>query len=114
VYRGGVAESGWTFLSNHAHVLLCLARRPTLTLRDVALQVGITERAVQRIVADLEDGGYLRRHKVGRQNEYFIDERKALRHPVEAHQTIATLIALGDDGAGPERRRAPASKRRRA
>lgn len=96
-----MSDGGWTFLSNHGHVLLCLARSPSLRLRDVAVEVGITERAVQRIVADLEEGGYLRRHRVGRQNEYEIDERKALRHPVEAHQTIATLITLAQTTPDP-------------
>jgi DNA-binding MarR family transcriptional regulator len=91
-----VADAPWTFLTNHGHVLVCLARRPDLRLRDVAALVGITERAVQRIVADLEAAGYLTRHRSGRQNEYEINREKTLRHPVEAHQTVATLLALGE------------------
>jgi DNA-binding Lrp family transcriptional regulator len=87
----------WTFLTNHSHVLLCLARQPDTRLRDVAHDVGITERAVQRIVADLEAGGYLTRRKAGRRNVYAIDESRPLRHPVEAHQTVARLLALGLD-----------------
>jgi Mn-dependent DtxR family transcriptional regulator len=89
----------WTFLTNHSHVLLCLARQPDTRLRDVAHDVGITERAVQRIVADLEAGGYLTRRKAGRRNVYAIDDSQPLRHPVEAHQTIARLLALGYEGA---------------
>lgn len=91
-----MADAPWTFLTNHGHVLVCLARSPDLRLRDVAALVGITERAVQRIVADLEAAGYLTRHRSGRQNEYEINREKALRHPVEAHQTVATLLALGE------------------
>ena len=84
----------WTFLTNHGHVLLCLARSPGITLRDVAALVGVTERAVQRIVADLEGGGYLRRRRSGRQNEYDINPEQPLRHPVEAHQRVQALIDL--------------------
>jgi DNA-binding Lrp family transcriptional regulator len=89
----------WTFLTNHGHVLLCLAQAPELRLRDVAERVGVTERAVQRIVADLEEAGYLTRHRAGRQNEYEINGRQPMRHPVEAHQTVGALIALiGESG----------------
>jgi DNA-binding MarR family transcriptional regulator len=84
----------WTFLTNHAHVLLCLARSPELRLRDVALEVGVTERAVQRIVAELEAGGYLTRHRSGRQNAYVINVDGRMRHPIEAHATVRALIAL--------------------
>jgi hypothetical protein len=100
-----MADTPWTFLTNHGHVLVCLARTPGIRLRDVAAEVGITERAVQRIVADLEAGGYLTRHRTGRQNEYEIDHLKSLRHPIEAHQTVATLLALGEPRRAPARRR---------
>jgi len=90
-------QSKWTFLTNHGHVLLCLASSPGLRLRDVAVQVGLTERAVQRIVADLEEGGYLTRRRLGRQNAYEIDDQQPLRHPVEAHQSVRALIALSED-----------------
>lgn len=86
--------SDWTFLTNHAHVLLCLARSPGLTLREVAGQVGITERSVHRIVADLEEGGYLRRVRAGRNNHYEIDAAVPLRHPIEQHQAVESLLAL--------------------
>src|SRR5262245_26441294 len=87
-------ERGWTFLSNHAHVLLVIARHPEARLRDVADRVGITERAVQRIVADLEEGGYLKRERIGRRNRYRLTPSLPLRHPIEAHRTIADLLVL--------------------
>jgi DNA-binding IscR family transcriptional regulator len=87
-------EHEWTFLSNHAHVLLCLARDPNATMREVAALVGITERAVQRIVGDLEAAGYLVRDRQGRRNHYEICTGLLLRHPVERHVTISSLIEL--------------------
>ncbi|MEO0510160.1 MAG: winged helix-turn-helix domain-containing protein [Verrucomicrobiota bacterium] len=82
----------WNFFTNHAHVLICLARNPEQPLREVALSVGITERAVQRIVAELEDAGYIERERVGRQNRYFIHAEGRLRHPLEAHRSIGDLM----------------------
>ena len=82
----------WTFLTNHAHVLVCLASDPTLRIRDLAARVGITERAVQRIIADLEEAGYLTHEREGRRNQYRVRANRPLRHPVEAHQTVATLL----------------------
>lgn len=84
----------WTFLSNHAHVLLVIARDPEVRLRDVADRVGITERAVQRIVADLEEGGYLTRERTGRRNRYELHPDLPLRHPIESHRAIGDLLAL--------------------
>ncbi len=84
----------WTFLTNHAHVLILLSRDPTIVLRQVAIQIGITERAVQRIIADLEEDGFIQREKVGRNNHYRILDHQPLRHPVEAHRTIGDLIKL--------------------
>lgn len=101
------AAARWTFLTNHGHVLLCLAQSPGLRLRDVATQVGVTERAVQRIVADLEEGGYLTRRRSGRQNEYDIDSDRPLRHPVEAHHSVRALIALGAEPRGRVAAQAP-------
>jgi DNA-binding IclR family transcriptional regulator len=89
------AASTWTFLSNHAHVLIALARDPEARVRDVAVQVGITERAVQRLIADLLQAGCLRVTRVGRRNRYEIDDRQPLRHPMEAHHPLRDLIALG-------------------
>jgi predicted transcriptional regulator len=87
-------EQSWTFLTNHAHVLLCLAQDPEARLRDVAERVGITERAVQRIVAELEDAGYLTRLRSGRRNSYDVHEDKPLRHPIEAHRNVSALLDL--------------------
>lgn len=84
----------WTFLTNHSHVLVLLSRNPSVVLREVALQVGITERAVQRIIADLEAGGVIEREKIGRQNHYRIRIGQPLRHPIEAHRSIGELLAL--------------------
>lgn len=84
----------WTFLSNHGHVLVCLSRHPDMRLRDVAQQVGLTERAVQKILVDLEGAGFIRREKVGRRNHYEIHPHQPLRHPLEAHRTVAQLLKL--------------------
>ena len=89
---------GWTFLSNHAHVLLLLAKEPEIRLRDVAGRVGITERAVQRIVADLEADSYIERERLGRRNRYKVHRELPLRHPIEAHRKIASLISLVVEG----------------
>ena len=90
----GPAGLQWTFLTNHSHVLIVLSRNPSLVLREVALQVGITERAVQRIVADLEAAGVLEREKIGRQNHYRIRANQPLRHPIESHRSIGDLLSL--------------------
>jgi DNA-binding MarR family transcriptional regulator len=83
----------WTFLSNHSHVLICLAQRPDSRLRDIAVNVGITERAVQKIVGDLEDAGILRRERSGRRNSYRLDVNVPLRHPLEAHRNVEALLS---------------------
>jgi DNA-binding MarR family transcriptional regulator len=93
------ALGGWTFLSNHGHVLVCLARDPDARLRDVADQVGITERAVQRIVGELEDGGVLRRIRQGRRNHYEIERASHLRHALEAHATVGSLLDMVTKGS---------------
>jgi predicted DNA-binding transcriptional regulator YafY len=112
---------GWTFLSNHTHVLVCLAADGDLTLREVALRVGVTERAVQRIVSDLELAGVLERTRDGRRNAYRIDPGVPLRHPLESHRRIGDLLgivaaapALRPQAAGPSTRKAahqPAAKK---
>ena len=79
-------------------MLLLLARDPEVRLREVALRVGITERAVQRIVADLEAGRYIERERSGRRNRYRVHPEMPLRHPIEAHRRIASLISLVVDG----------------
>ena len=92
--EAGESKSEWTFLSNHAHVYLVIAREPEIRLRDVAEKVGITERAVQRIVADLEDAGYLVRERAGRRNRYQLNAEMPLRHPIEAHRSVGDLLRL--------------------
>jgi DNA-binding MarR family transcriptional regulator len=84
----------WTFLTNHAHVLLAIARDPNARLRDVADAVGITERAAQAIVADLEAAGYLHHRRVGRRNQYTVNRSGRFRHPAEADRSIGDLLAL--------------------
>jgi hypothetical protein len=94
VTTDGRARDAWTFLTNHAHVLLALARDPETRLRDVAASVGITERAVQGIVADLERAGYVARVRVGRRNHYRLHPEGHFRHPAEAGHRIGELLDL--------------------
>lgn len=82
----------WTFLSNHAHVLIFLNAHSDARLREVAEAVGITERAVQMIVADLEAAGVLQRVRVGRRNSYTVTGDVPLRHPIEEHRTVGDLL----------------------
>ena len=89
-----MAGPSWTFLTNHARVLLCLAEDPDLRLRQVAEQIGITERGVQRIVTDLEDAGIVIKAREGRRNRYEIITDQRLRHPHEAHCTVGDLLTL--------------------
>jgi DNA-binding MarR family transcriptional regulator len=94
-----IAARHWTFLSNHAHVLVCLALDPHARLRDVAAEVGITERAVQGIVGDLEHAGVILRERQGRRNTYRLHLDAPLRHPLEAHRSIRALLAMVLDAA---------------
>jgi DNA-binding MarR family transcriptional regulator len=82
----------WTFLTNHAQVLLCLAETPDIRLRDVAARVGITERATQRIVAELVDAGYVTTTRVGRRNVYTVDREQAMRHNAQGGYEIGALL----------------------
>lgn len=82
----------WTFLTNHAYVLLLISQDPDIRLRDVALQVGITERAAQRIVADLAEGGYITRKRVGRRNTYTVNRRKKLRHDLGKKVDVGSVL----------------------
>lgn len=95
-------RTNWTLLSNHGHVLVCIAGDPDIRLRDISARVGITERAVFGIVEDLEAGGVIRRVKIGRRNRYEIMDQQPLRHPIEADRTIGALLGLftGDDESG--------------
>ena len=89
-----MTRDGWTFLSNHAHVLVCLARDPDALLRQVAADVGITERAVQQIVSDLEAAGFLTRSRVGRRNRYTVRRSGRFRHPLEAGVCVGDFLEM--------------------
>lgn len=85
----------WTFLTNHAQVLLCIADTPDIRLRDMAERVGITERATQRILADLSEAGYVKTKRIGRRNRYTVDRQHAMRHSAQlGHRVGALLEAL--------------------
>ncbi len=84
---------GWTFLTNHAHVLVAISRDPDLRQRDIAHVVGITPGAVVRILHDLEENGYVTTERVGRRNRYQLNTDVHLRHPLEADHTVGDLIA---------------------
>jgi DNA-binding MarR family transcriptional regulator len=89
-----VARSSWTFLTNHAHVLLSLANNPSERMRDIASEVGITERAVHHIIVKLETDGYLEHTRNGRRNLYKVFTSKHLRHTIEKHRKVNDLILL--------------------
>ncbi len=89
-----VPNSSWTYLTNHSHVLICLAEDKEYRLRDVAERVGITERAVFRIIADLEGAGVITRHREGRRNHYEVHGEQRLRHAIEAHCAVSDLLGL--------------------
>lgn len=83
---------GWTFLTNHAHVLLCIAQNPEVRLAEIARLVGIGERAVHSIVTDLVDAGYVVRHRQGRNNVYEVNLDRPFRHPLEADYQVAEIF----------------------
>ncbi len=82
----------WTFFTNHSHVIFALAQNPNSTIRDIAKKVGITERAVQKIILDLEEEGYIAKTKLGRNNQYKVNLKKELRHPVEKHRKLSDIF----------------------
>jgi predicted transcriptional regulator len=85
-------ETEWTFLSSHAHVLVCLAEDPQAKLRDIAERVGVTERTIMRLITQLDRAGFLKRSRRGRGNHYEIVFREPLRHPIEARCTVEMLL----------------------
>ena len=87
------SKPSWTFLTNHAHVLICIAQRPDVRLSEVAHLVGIRERTVHRIVHELCNDGYLTVRKDGRKNIYTINLDRPLRHPLEAEHNIQEIVA---------------------
>lgn len=117
-------ERHWTFLTNHARVLVQIARDPGIRVRDIATRCLLTERAVQRIITDLEQAGYLSHERRGRANHYSVIASKQLRHPADAGPTVAELLAAllrqhpqtnGEppSPAGPERSRVTSAETRR-
>jgi Mn-dependent DtxR family transcriptional regulator len=102
--QSGDSSHGWRFVTNHAHVLEAIATDPTLRLRDIAVDVGITERTVAQIINDLEDAGYLTRTRDGRRNLYEVHEDMPLRHPRHSHHTVGELIRFLE---APRERAAP-------
>lgn len=95
-----MSQGEWTFLSNHGHVLVSLSRDPDIRLRDVADAVGITERAVQQIVRDLTEQGYVHKEKVGRRNRYQVIRKASFRHDLEAHVRLGEFLDLVTRPAG--------------
>jgi DNA-binding MarR family transcriptional regulator len=87
----------WTFLTNHAHVIVRISAEPMIRIRDLAEEIGITERGVLRIVGELEAAGYLSHEREGRRNVYVVHRNKPLRHPIERHRSVGDLLdALAD------------------
>lgn len=84
----------WTFLSNHAHVLVCVSQSQAPRVREIAAAVGITERAVQRILGELEEAGVIERQREGRRTSYAINSKASLRHPLEADHTVGELLRV--------------------
>jgi hypothetical protein len=99
------SKGTWTFLTNHAHVLVCIAEDPDIRGRDIAARVGITERAAQAIVADLVTEGYVTRTRVGRRNRYEVRPDAPLRHPLEHDHTVGELLVTLGRLRPPRRRR---------
>ena len=92
-----MASGKWTLLSNHGHVLVALSKDPTLRIRDLVESIGITERSVRAIIADLKEGGYISIVKSGRRNEYRINEDANFRHPAEATYQVNQLLKIFKD-----------------
>ena len=90
----GRTGGSWTFLTNHAHVLVCIAENPDIRGREIANEVGISERAVQGIISDLVEAGYVVREREGRRNHYTINPEGGLRHPLEDDHTVGELLTM--------------------
>jgi DNA-binding MarR family transcriptional regulator len=90
----GRSERDWLFLTNHAHVLICISREPGIRMREIAAEIGITERAVQLIVRDLERDGYLSVQRVGRRNSYVLTSSLPMRHPLHDDHSVDDLVAV--------------------
>jgi predicted transcriptional regulator len=90
-------EKPWRFVTSHTQVLLCIARNPEVRIRDIADSTGITERAAQRIIADLVEAGFLERHRAGRRNRYVVKTDLRMRHPLQHEYEIGELLDLLHD-----------------
>ena len=88
------SHNRWTFITSHARVLAAIADNPNVRIRDIAAHCRLTERAVARIISDLEQDGYLSHTRDGRTNTYRIEPDKVLRHPAEAGLSVASLLSL--------------------
>lgn len=86
------SSAAWTFLSNHGHVLVCIVRDPNVRVREIAQAVGVTERAVQRILRELEEASVIVRTRQGRRTHYEVNEGVPLRHPIEAQHSVGELV----------------------
>jgi predicted ArsR family transcriptional regulator len=96
----------WTFLTNHAHVLMCVSTEPEIRLREIAERVGITERAAHRILSELVDEVYVERERQGRRNRYKVRLDLPLRHPLDGGRPVSDLLSSANG-------RVPAAKRSR-
>jgi MarR family protein len=101
---GETPAPGWTFLTNHAQVLVCIARDPGVRLRDIGQRVGITERAAHRIVAELAAAGYITRQRNGRRNQYTINSHLPLPDPIAREQNVGELLEILTATRGPQGR----------
>ncbi len=102
-----MTRDGWTIITNHGHVLVCLAADPEVLVRDVAASIGITERAVQQIIGDLERAGVVARVRVGRRNHYLVGREQRLRHAVESGVTVGQFVDLVQQGSSSSEPRQP-------
>jgi predicted transcriptional regulator len=92
--RKASSTSSWTFLSNHGHILIHLHNSPDSLVREIAQEVGITERSALSILSDLEEGGYISVERVGRRNHYRVNPHKNFRHPLEAQKPLSSLLKI--------------------
>ena len=88
------ATTTWTFLTNHSHVLLAISKTPGIKVREISDLVGVTERAVLRIISELNDAGFISIEKIGRENRYSVTSDIPLRHPLEQHRTVSELLEM--------------------
>jgi MarR family len=105
------AQGSWTFLTNHAHALICIAQDTNIRIQDIADRVGITLRAAQGIVRDLADAGYVTRARIGRRNHYDVHPTMPLRHPIERHHFVGELLSALASAGGGELPEGPRSRR---